>query len=137
VELLVHLAHERRLASAHDISDGGLAVALAECAMTSGLGVDVLLAPGLRRSALLFGETTGRALVAYSPGEETPIREAAGAGGVPLEVIGRVGGGRLVIAMEGRALIDEPVADLRELWTTAFARSIEESAEVLGSTLNR
>ena len=131
VELLVRLADERRLASAHDVSDGGLAVALAECAMTSGLGVDLRLAPGLRPSALLFGETTGRALVTFAPGEESSVRSAAKAAGVPFDLFGRVGGGRLVIAMEGRPLIDEPVADLQELWTTAFARSMEESAEVL------
>jgi phosphoribosylformylglycinamidine synthase len=131
VELLVRLADERRLASAHDVSDGGLAVALAECAMTSRLGVDLRLAPGLRPSALLFGETTGRALVTFAPAEESSVRSAAEAAGVPFDLVGRVGGARLVIAMEGRALVDEPVADLRELWTTAFARSMEESAEVL------
>jgi hypothetical protein len=45
-------------------------------------------------------------------------------------VIGRVGGDRLKIAVGGRALVDEPVAALRDLWSTAFARALE-SADVL------
>jgi phosphoribosylformylglycinamidine synthase len=132
VGLLAGLAREGRLASAHDVSDGGLAVALAECAMGANLGASVVLAPGLRPSALLFGETTGRVLVTFSPGDQNAVEASAGAAGVPMEVIGRVGGERLEIrAGPGPALVDEPIAGLRGIWTTAFARTIEEAAEVL------
>jgi len=131
VDLLVGLAREGRLASAHDVSDGGLAVALAECAMEANLGASVVLAPGLRLSALLFGETTGRVLVTFSPGERASIESSAAAAGVPMEVIGCVEGERLVIRVGDGALVDEPVAELSELWTNSFARRIEEAAEVL------
>jgi phosphoribosylformylglycinamidine synthase len=136
VDLLVRLAGERRLASAHDVSDGGLAVALAECAMQSGNGAEISLDAAIRSSALLFGETTGRAVITFGPEEEHAVRSAAEAEGVPFRVIGRVGGERLRVSVNGRALVDEFVAVLRDLWMGAFARSIE-SAEVLGSTLNR
>jgi phosphoribosylformylglycinamidine synthase len=131
VELLVNLAEEGRLASAHDVSDGGLAIALAECAMGSGLGARVRLEPGVRPSSLLFGETTGRALLTFGPAEEASIRAAAEAAGVPFAAIGRVGGTRLTIDVDGLALVDEPVAELTDIWTTAFARAIESAAEVL------
>jgi phosphoribosylformylglycinamidine synthase subunit PurL len=131
IDLLVRLAEERRLASAHDVSDGGLAVALAECAMESVLGVEIRLEPGLRPSALLFGETTGRAVITFSVEEESAVRSSAEAARVPFRVIGRVGGERLRIEVGSQALVDEPLAALRELWTTAFARAIESAAEVL------
>ena len=130
VDMLVALAAHRKLASAHDVSDGGLAVALAECAMKSGLGAEVSLDVELRPSALLFGESTGRALVTFASGAESAVRAIAQQSGVPLQVIGRVGGDRLRIAAGGHTLVDESVASLAEVWTTAFAQAIE-AADVL------
>jgi phosphoribosylformylglycinamidine synthase subunit PurL len=130
VDLLVRLAGEGVLSSAHDVSDGGLAVALAECAMAGGLGADVRLDPALRLSSLLFGETTGRVVLSFRPPDEGRIRSAAAELGVPLTVIGSVGGARLRISAGGQTAVDEDVARLRDLWTSAFERAIE-SAEVL------
>jgi phosphoribosylformylglycinamidine synthase len=130
IELLATLAEEARLASAHDISDGGLAVALAECAMTSDLGADVTLQSTVRPSAVLFGETTARALVSFGPEEERIVREIAERLGVPFGILGTVGGDRLRITLEDRVLIGESVASLNDTWTNAFARAME-SADVL------
>jgi phosphoribosylformylglycinamidine synthase II len=130
VHLLTALARHRKLASAHDLSDGGLAVALAECAMKSGLGAGIALDSEVRASALLFGESTGRALVTLEPRAEAAVRAAAEQSGVPFAVIGRVAGDRLRISLRNRELVDEPVGSLRELWSTAFARALE-SADVL------
>ena len=130
VDLLVRLADERLLGSAHDVSDGGLAVALAESAMTGGLGAAVTLVAGVRPSALLFGETTGRVVVTFPAEHEHRISGAAAELGVPSARIGSVGGARLTISLDGRAVVDEDVAALRDLWRSAFARALE-SAEVL------
>jgi phosphoribosylformylglycinamidine synthase len=130
IELLATLAEEGRLASAHDISDGGLAVALAECAMTSDLGAGITLDSKLRPSALLFGETPGRALVSFGPDQENEVRATAEKLGVPFRVIGRVGTERLRITLDGRVLIDEGIAALSDLWAHAFSRSME-AADVL------
>jgi phosphoribosylformylglycinamidine synthase len=130
VDLLVRLADERLLASAHDVSDGGLAVALAESAMTGGLGAKVTLVPNVRPSALLFGETTGRVVVSFPPEHENRISGAAAELGVPLARLGTVGGARLTISVDSHAVVDEDVAALRDLWRSAFARALE-SAEVL------
>jgi phosphoribosylformylglycinamidine synthase len=123
----VDLAHERRLAellaqgvaggaieSAHDVSDGGLAVALAECCFTGPepIGADVALADTIRADALLFGESTGTLAAEH---------------GVPVRRIGRTGGDRLRIAPgSGDAWIDAPVASLRARWAEALPRRLEE-----------
>ena len=105
-------------------------MALAECAMKSGAGVEIALDSPVRPSALLFGESTGRALVSFSPGSEAAVAAACDQRKVPLQVIGRVGGERLRIAIGGRTLIDEAVSVLRDRWSTAFAKALE-SADVL------
>jgi phosphoribosylformylglycinamidine synthase II len=130
IDLLVRVAQEGLLSSAHDVSDGGLAVALAESAMTGGIGADVRLDRALRLSSLLFGETTGRVVLSFRPQREGRMRSAAAELGVPMTPIGVVGGARLRISLGGRRVVDEDVAALRDLWKSAFERAIE-SAEVL------
>ncbi|MGH9317176.1 MAG: phosphoribosylformylglycinamidine synthase subunit PurL [Thermoanaerobaculia bacterium] len=125
VDLLVALAAHRKLSSAHDVSDGGLAVALAECAMSGGLGAEIRLDSDLRPSSLLFGESTGRVIVSFRPEQESGIRASAEQSRLPLTVLGHVGGDRLRILIGSRLVIDESVAALAGLWTTAFARAME------------
>jgi len=128
--LLADLADQGRLASAHDCADGGLAVALAECAMQSGHGAVVEMDGALRTSALLFGESTGRALISFSPAEEEAVRRTAERASVPFAPIGRVTGARLVFRQQGRVVLDEDVNELADLWRHAFRRAIE-SADLL------
>ena len=130
IELLARLAEQGRLASAHDLSDGGLAVALAECAMSSGVGAEVALDSTLRPSALLFGETAGRVLVAFGPDEEAAIRSEAERLTVPFELAGRTGGERLRISTGGKSLLDESVGALKEIWANSFTRAMG-AADVL------
>ena len=130
VELLATLAEEGRLASAHDVSDGGLAVALAECAMQGSLGLTADLETSIRISSFLFGESTGRAVVSFDPEERKAMIAAAERAGVPIRVAGRVGGERFSISVNGRLLIDDELAALDRLWRGAFAQAIE-AADVL------
>jgi phosphoribosylformylglycinamidine synthase len=137
----VDLEHERRLAAllveavaqglvetAHDVSDGGLAVALAECCMSgeAQVGAEIRLADAIRADALLFGESTGRVICASAAPER--LLELAARHGVPARRIGSTGGERLRIApREGAPWIDAPVAALRERWTNAIPRRLEET----------
>lgn len=102
----VDLGAERRLAqvladaaqagvacAAHDLSDGGLAVALAESCLRGGLGCRVSL-PG-DAFTFLFSESAARAVVAVRPGAEDAFAEICAAHGVPAEAIGTVGGDSL------------------------------------------
>jgi phosphoribosylformylglycinamidine synthase II len=131
ISLLVSLAEQRLLSSAHDVADGGLAVALAECAMASGSGVDVALPDAsIRISSFLFGESTGRAIVSFAPSAREEVVAAAQRARVPLLVLGRVGGDRLRFHMRSKILLDEEIGKSAEIWRHGFVRAIE-AADVL------
>ncbi|MGH9297142.1 MAG: AIR synthase-related protein, partial [Acidimicrobiales bacterium] len=101
-------ALELNVVGIHDISDGGLALALAELCCRSMLGVVV---SGVASVAELFAELPARVVVCTNGPDESRVLAAASDAGVPAGVIGSAGGDRLVV--EG--LIDLPVADLRRL----------------------
>ncbi|HHV79449.1 MAG TPA: phosphoribosylformylglycinamidine synthase subunit PurL [Firmicutes bacterium] len=117
------------LKSAHDISDGGLAVALAECCFGSPahemIGASVVLAtPGVRRrDELLFGEAPARVIVSADPSDFGRLKALAEKHDVPLTLLGKVGGDHLDIAIaegETKTLIHERVEELRSLWQGAI-----------------
>ena len=84
------------LAACHDISEGGLLVALAECAIQGGVGFDADLGDAAG-AEVLFGEGAGRFVIAVAPEQEASVAEAASAAGVDVSFIGRSGGDELVI----------------------------------------
>ena len=83
------------LAAAHDLSDGGLAIALAECCLAGGQGCAVRL-PGDPFTSL-FGESAARAVVAVVPGAEAEFAALCSAHGVPAAELGVTGGGTLEV----------------------------------------
>jgi phosphoribosylformylglycinamidine synthase len=84
------------LASAHDLSDGGLAIALAECAMAGGIGFTVALPDGgLQAHVALFSESASRAVVTAHPGRESELEQLASFHNVPIARIGLTSGSRL------------------------------------------
>jgi phosphoribosylformylglycinamidine synthase II len=111
--LVLAAAQERLLRSAHDLSDGGLAVALAECCFGGArLGARVTLEGGMRTDAMLFGESQSRMLVSLRRRHLNRIRELARREDVPLEVLGEVRGHNLVIG----DVVNVPVEAARERW---------------------
>ncbi|HZR07331.1 MAG TPA: AIR synthase-related protein, partial [Myxococcales bacterium] len=110
------------LKAAHDCSDGGLAVALAEMCFAKDLGCRVLLESSLRPDALLFGEDASRVVVSYSASSRSEVEAICRAAGASLQEIGQVGGTALII--EG--LLEAKVADLKEPWSTAIPRLVGE-----------
>jgi phosphoribosylformylglycinamidine synthase subunit PurL len=131
-ELVLTLNERRVLHSAHDTAEGGLAVCLAECALTGDdrFGVDIELADSLPAAALLFGEAQGRIVVSCGPGMVEDIIAAAASADVPAAVIGRVGehDGTFRLRTAGVAAIDLPVASLHEIYYTAIPRLMERTA---------
>jgi phosphoribosylformylglycinamidine synthase subunit PurL len=95
-EVLVTAAERGLLAGAHDLSDGGLAAALAEACLASGTGAAVTL-PG-DPFTYLFSESAGRALVAVAPGAEAALTQLCAAAGVPAVALGTAGGDTLDVA---------------------------------------
>jgi phosphoribosylformylglycinamidine (FGAM) synthase-like enzyme len=83
--------------SAHDCSEGGAGVALAESCIAGGVGARVALDDGLDPAASLFSETQGRVFVTCAEGDAEALVETLLRHGVPYSVVGEVGGGRLVI----------------------------------------
>jgi phosphoribosylformylglycinamidine synthase subunit PurL len=131
-DLVLSLNEQRMLKSAHDTAEGGLAVALAECAMAGDdrWGAEIELHDDLPAAAVLFGEAQGRIIVSCRPEHADAIVSEAGNGGVPATVIGRVGerDGTFVIRTPGEAGIALPVASLHEVWSTAIPRLMERTA---------
>jgi len=94
--VLAEAAAQGLLAAAHDLSDGGLAVALAECCLAGGLGCRVTLPQD--PFTMLFSESCARAVVAVRPGREAAFTALAGRHGVPAAVLGATGGDSLAVA---------------------------------------
>ena len=119
IALLVRAAGAGVVRSAHDCSDGGLAVTIAECSFdTGGIGCDVdLPEAGTRAEAALFSESASRAVVTASHQDAATLLQMAAAAGVPARVIGTTGGGRLRIAAGGRVEIDCEVREAEQLWS--------------------
>jgi phosphoribosylformylglycinamidine synthase len=131
---VLKLIREGLVQSAHDCSDGGLAVALAECCLTNStqpLGAMVRLKAGtLRLDALLFGESQSRVVLSASPAHCEAVLRVAGEMGVEAAVIGTVGGGRLLIDVEAGkrtsgCRIDADLQTLNEKWSRSLERSLE------------
>jgi phosphoribosylformylglycinamidine synthase II len=115
-ELLIKAIGRGLLRSAHDCSDGGLAVALAESCIIGGTGFKGSLAVNGRLDAALFGEAQSRAVVSASPVKVRTLEEMASKLGVPIVRIGAVGGGLFII----KGLVSLPVSDLEQAWNTAL-----------------
>ena len=100
----------------HDVSDGGLLVAVAEMALASGIGAEIAPPPDADPLAWLFGEDQGRYLVAVP--DAAPVLDAAAASGVPATAIGRTGGTALTVSGHGHISL----ARLREAHEAWFPR---------------
>nr|XP_061797921.1 phosphoribosylformylglycinamidine synthase subunit PurL-like [Nerophis lumbriciformis] len=121
--LLRRLAAQDLVRSVHDLSEGGLAVALAEACFDRRLGAKVQL--GDVEPAHLFSESQARAILAVPTTKLEEVMAAAEAGGVPAREVGQVGGDRLRIACGGGEGVDAPVAELYEIWSNALPRALE------------
>jgi phosphoribosylformylglycinamidine synthase II len=125
-----------RVQSAHDCSDGGLAVALAESCVshaTNPLGAVVRLQSGsLRNDSLLFGESQSRVILSVIPAKADEVLVAARLSGIEAQQIGTVGGNRLTIdVMPSRGgtecRIDLPLAQIHDHWANGLQRAVEQT----------
>jgi phosphoribosylformylglycinamidine synthase subunit PurL len=116
IDVLLSFEHVR---SAHDVSNGGLAVALAECSM-EGIGCHVDLgghADDLDAVALLFSESQTRAIVSCAPEHSQAILRC----GFPAMKVGWTVAGAFVIERRGVPLVQTTAPELSRIWRTAFA----------------
>ncbi|HIK38078.1 MAG: phosphoribosylformylglycinamidine synthase subunit PurL [Geminocystis sp.] len=119
----IHLGYVK---SAHDCAEGGIAVALAECCIASQLGCQVTVChPNKRFDELLFGEIASVIVVSVSPQQQTAwealLQENLGSS---WQLIGVVGGNFLTITGNNVSLLELPLSDITETWTTAISRRL-------------
>ena len=114
--------------SAHDCSEGGLAVALAEMCFPRDLGCKVALDTGaLPPAAALFGEDQSRILVAYKAADAAKVAAHCASVKAPFTEIGEVGGAALIV----RGLLDVPLAGLKSAWTGALPALVGEGVHAV------
>ncbi|MGB0034775.1 MAG: phosphoribosylformylglycinamidine synthase subunit PurL [Candidatus Acidiferrales bacterium] len=128
IECLVALASERLILSAHDVSDGGLAVTLTEsCFGSEALSVDVALEGDEPTEAALFGERGARAVVSLSSTSLARVTAVAAQYGVNSQRIGTVTRGEFRIQCNGSIAIRADVDSLRRMWADSLATLMSRS----------
>jgi phosphoribosylformylglycinamidine synthase subunit PurL len=105
------LIQEKRVAACHDLSDGGLLVALAEMLMPRGIGATVELPEGVNLVGFAFGEDQARYLLAVPAEQSQEVQQMALEAHVPVLALGSTGGNRLVV----NGHVDVAIADLKKL----------------------
>ncbi|MEA2572365.1 MAG: phosphoribosylformylglycinamidine synthase subunit PurL [Acidobacteriota bacterium] len=123
IELLLALAENKLVQSVHDISNGGLAIALAECAV-GGIGGHIELAnyaTDLDAIALLFSESQARAIVSCANDQTDALLARASKARVPARQIGRTETAMFLIERDGVPLIRTTTPELTRIWRSAFA----------------
>jgi len=109
---------QKLVRTAHDTSEGGLAVALAECSIKSkkGIGFEVRLNDAMRTDALLFGESQSRIILVAKDKNVGKILALARKMKVKARVIGKTGGKKMVIWHRKKKVVGQPVELVREAW---------------------
>jgi phosphoribosylformylglycinamidine synthase len=122
--LLADLAERRLVAAAHDLSDGGLAVALVEATLAAGVGATLDLPPELSPLAALVSESPSRVLLAVPPEAAGELASSAAKAGVPARHLGATGGDRLVVG----EVVDLPLSQLGDAYESALPRALGDPA---------
>jgi phosphoribosylformylglycinamidine synthase len=134
------------VASAQDVSGGGLAVAIAECAMWGGLGASLRLGVSGSPAIALFGESPSRLVLSCRARHAPAIGLLARQFGLEGETLGTVGGDRVRIELTGQGAtgaaeergsgvadaLDVAIADLRHTWDHGLARALGVESAALG-----
>ena len=117
------------LLSAHDTSDGGLAVSLAELCFSSlgreAIGADVELTGPHGPTALLFSESPSRIIVTFDASDAGAVQEIAERNNAPFAIVGRVGGSRLTIAVNGEETVKAEASELEATWHTSLSQKLQ------------
>jgi phosphoribosylformylglycinamidine synthase subunit PurL len=106
--------------SAHDCSEGGLAVALAECCVAGSVGASLSLDDQIRPDALWFGEAPSRIVISYDPAREAEVRAIAERCGAPLTPLGSTGGDSLTLG----GVVEVPVTTLADAHRLGFRKVV-------------
>jgi phosphoribosylformylglycinamidine (FGAM) synthase-like enzyme len=123
--------------SAHDCSDGGLAVTVTEAGFIKGIGAEVdLTSKGLFPAAVLFAEDASRLVITCDEKKIEDIKQVAVKWGIKAERIGRTAPENLVISIDGRRVVSASVSELKQEWEAALTGALHvETPEHLSPEL--
>jgi len=112
--------------AAHDCSEGGIAVALAEGCVTGRelIGGEATLPAGARADLVLFGEGPSRVVVTVEAARAREFEGLMAESAIPWRWIGTTGGERLVIRVGAETLVDVDTTQLERAWRTGFERHV-------------
>src|SRR5689334_19143716 len=126
---LRELIKEHAIESAHDCSEGGLVVALAESAFPRSIGAEIdLKSNGIFAEAVLFGEAASRVLTSCDPKKASNIQQIALKWGIQADRIGRTVPEQLLIHIDGKKAVSAKVSELRQVWDTALVKALHADA---------
>ncbi|MGC2769439.1 MAG: phosphoribosylformylglycinamidine synthase subunit PurL [Candidatus Acidiferrum sp.] len=127
IDCLVALANAGTVQSAHDLSDGGLAVSLAEsCFAAGGLGAEIQIDEKASAEYALFGERGARSIVSAAPTKVAAVLESARQYGVRARAIGKVTkDNALRIEYNGQAAVAAPIPVLKDVWAHSLERNLK------------
>jgi phosphoribosylformylglycinamidine synthase len=125
------------LRSAHDCSDGGLAVALAECCFSSlnreVFGAEIDLTGEYNLATRLFSETPSRIVVSFDQSALGDIEEIVAAASCAMTILGNVGSDRLHIESDGEEVIQLDVAEMEKAWRSSLAAKLQTEVLAAGA----
>ncbi len=126
-QAVLDLADAMLINSAHDCSEGGLAVAIAESCFSSlnreAVGAEIdFQSASLSHEAALFAESPSRIVVSFPPENLDRVHEIAAA--VPLSIIGTVRDDVFNISIDGNEVVNSPVAELEAIWESALEKQL-------------
>jgi phosphoribosylformylglycinamidine synthase subunit PurL len=128
---LVAMIHAGLIESAHDCADGGLAVALVECALPAGIGLNAKLQKGQAVLEFpLFAEDASRVVISCDPIHLPRIKQVMEEYGVFADVLGETGGDKVEIAVDGEPLISASLSGLREAYEGALEKALRTETDV-------
>jgi phosphoribosylformylglycinamidine synthase len=133
----LNAAQKGLLRSAHDCSDGGLAVALAECCFSSlnreAVGADVDITGEYDVVTRLFSESPSRIVISFDQALLGDIEEVVAAAGCQMTLLGNVGSDRLRIESDGAEIVQIDVAEIERAWRSSLAGKLQAEAMAAGA----
>ena len=124
-EFCLELIQKGLIQSAHDCSEGGLAIAVAESCFSAkekALGATLELESTLRGDALLFGETQSRIIISFPEELIDQIEDLALSYPVDFSLIGKTGGSQFTVSINGQEYIKQDIESAKEIWKTSLGR---------------
>ena len=125
------------LRSAHDCSDGGLAVALAECCFSShnrpAVGGEIDITGEFDNATRLFSETPSRIIISFEESALGNLEEVIAAAGCPMTLLGNVGSDVLRIESDGETVLELQVAEMEAAWRSSLKDKLQAEAMAAGA----